>query len=224
MSGVRRVKRRKLVVRRRLRGLTQSSINPLLSTPFMTPPGVTISGSFSPQWISLLPAFFRGLQAAKRVQTELAIRIFAEEAAKKGEEWGVNWLRENPEKKDPRPSPQVRAILERLNPPAPEILALRNHPAAEILEGEVNFLRRAITEAEMTSRPENSVDRYEPTPEFAVQGKTYCAQLAPVKHWVDTPKGKVATYCCLDLGHKEDHRWALRWKGATPEMNPEEAE
>lgn len=68
---------------------------------------------------------------------------------------------------------------------------------------------------------ESSVTRMENTPEFASVNKTYCAQLAPVEHWVQTPTGLVATYCCEELGHRGGHRWSLRWKGQTPVHNPE---
>lgn len=79
----------------------------------------------------------------------------------------------------------------------------------------MNYLRK-----EMEQKRANAeiAAKAELTPEFSKPGVTYCSQMAPAQFWVERPNGgKVPTYCCLDLGHRGDHRWALKFKGQEPE-------
>lgn len=65
--------------------------------------------------------------------------------------------------------------------------------------------------------PPSAFPRWETTPEFSKPGFAYCLALAPPAFWVERPDGsRVETYCCLGLGHREDHRWALRFRAQEP--------
>jgi hypothetical protein len=78
----------------------------------------------------------------------------------------------------------------------------------------MNFLRRAM---ETKRANPDIVTRESLTPEFSTPGVVYCSKLAPVEFWVERPGGgKVETYCCLEFGHRGEHRYSVKFRGQEP--------